>query len=205
MKKTKITKLFMLLLLAIGFVTTTAFVQPNIDDAAHVINSKTQKLIEAKNNRYLQTKEQPQVAVVTVKRLNKLTPAHLSEMKRTVYIVVGVKGKKKNVQIYSSKDLHSAFTAETRLNIIRAAAKDLRSTNSATFNKGLRFVFRACTTRIDHQYQYSRDKYDLSTAEQDKIDHPNRVALPIALAVVILIGVLMYFFRQIRRKNSHNN
>lgn len=179
----------------------TAFIQPNIQDDAHVINAQTRRLIEAKNNRYLQNKEQPQIAVITVNRLNNLTPKHLSKMKRTAYIVVGKKGSKKNVQIYSSKDLHSAFTAESRMNIIRAAAKDLRSNNKATFNRGLRFVFKACATRIDQQYQYSLDKYDLTSAQQDKINHPNRVALPIALAIAILVAALMYFFRRIRSKN----
>ncbi|MFR4967714.1 TPM domain-containing protein [Lactobacillus kalixensis] len=186
------------------FVTMSGFVQPNIVDDAHIIDKQTQQLINEKNNRYLQNKEQPQIAVITVKRLNKLTPKHLDQIKRTAFIVVGQKGKKRNVQIYSTKDLHAAFTAESRMNIIRAASKELRSQKNSEFNKGLRFVFRACATKIDMQYQYSLDKYDLSQSEQDKIDHPRRVALPIALALVVIVVALMYFFRRIRSNNPNS-
>lgn len=182
--------------------TTTGFVQANIVDDAHILNHQTQTLIQEKNNRYLQTKEQPQIAVVTVKRLNKLTPKLLNSSKRTAYIVVGEKGEKRNVQIFSSKDLHGAFTADTRMNIIRAAGPKLRSKSNKTFNSGLRFVFRACATKIDQQYQYSLDKYDLTNEEQDKISHPHRVALPIALAIVLLIMALAYFFKQTKNRQQ---
>lgn len=178
-----------------------AFTDANLQDNVNIINRQTRKLIVAKNGRYLQTKEAPQITVLTVKRLNNLTPKNLNKQKRQVYIVVGQKAKKRNVQIYSSADLHSAFTAESRMNIIRAAAKDLRSQNKATFNHGLRFVFKACATRIDQRYQYALDKYDLSSSELEKIDHPNKVALPIALAIAVLVTVLIYFLHQIRRRN----
>lgn len=184
--------------------TLTAFVQPNLVDQAHIVNRQSRQLIEAKNNRYLQTKEQPQIVVITVKRLNHLTPKHLNDSKRTAYIVVGQKGKKRNIQIYSTADLHSAFTADSRLNIIRAEVNQLRSPKAARFNQGLRFVFRACATKIDQQYQYSLDKYDLSNAEQNKISHPHRVALPIALALAILIMILVYFFRRLRRQQRQD-
>lgn len=177
----------------------TAFTAANVDDQAHIVNNQTKKLVEAKNNRYFQTKEEPHVVIKTVKRLNKLTP-DLKSGKRTAYIVVGQKGKKRNVQIFSTKDLHSAFTAESRLNIIRAASKDLRSSNNATFNKGLRFVFRACCTRIDQQYQYALDKYDLSNQELDQVNHPRRIALPIALALGVIVMALIYFLKKFRRK-----
>lgn len=171
LKKTKI-NLAGLVGLLLVFLTTTGFVQPNIEDHAHILNKETETLITEKNNRYFQTKEQPQISVITVKRLNKLTPKALNRSKRLVFIVVGQKGEKRNVQIFSTKDLHGAFTADTRANIIRAEVDKLRSHNNATFNEGLRFVFRACATRVDQQYQYALDKYDLSTGEQNKISHP---------------------------------
>ena len=143
------------------FLITTGFVQPNIEDHAHILDKETRTLVTEKNNRYFQTKEQPQIVVITVKRLNKLTPKMLDHSKRTVFIVVGQKGKKRNVQIYSTKDLHSAFTEVARGNILRAEVDKLRSQNNATFNKGIRFVFRACATRVDQQYQYALDKYGL--------------------------------------------
>lgn len=202
LKKLKITRIIAAFALAFVFVTMSGFVQANLEDNAHIVNRETKELITEKNNRYLQTKEKPQIAVVTVKRLNKLTPKHLSQTKKTVYIVVGQKGKKRNVQIYSSKDLHGAFTADARMNIIRAAGEKLRSTNNAKFNEGLRFVFRACATRIDKQYRYALDKYDLTDAEQDKIDHPKRVALPIALALVVVVMALIYFLRYVQNKNK---
>ena len=144
----------------------------------------------------MQTKEEPRIVVITLNRLDNLTPSRLNKTKRTAYIVVGQKDKRRELQIYSSKDLHSAFTAESRMNIIRLAGKDLRSHNKKQFNKGLRLVFRACATKID--------KYDLTNAEQNKIDHPNRVALPIAFGIVILVGALIYFLKTIQNRNSKN-
>jgi uncharacterized membrane protein YgcG len=178
-------------------------VQPNIEDHAHILNKETKTLITEKNNRYFQTKEQPQISVITVKRLNKLTPKALNRLKRSVFIIVGQKGEKRNVQIFSTKDLHGAFTADTRANIIRAEVGKLRSHNNATFNEGLRFVFRACATRVDQQYQYALDKYDLSTSEQNKISHPHRVALPIALALAFLIIGIVYVLKRFGH-NSYN-
>lgn len=102
------------------------------------------------------------------------------------------------MQIYSTKDLHGAFTAEVRMNIIRAEADKLRSSNNATFNQGLRFVFRAVATKIDQEYQYTLDKYDLSDKEQSKISHPHKVALPIALALALVVMSLVYLFRRVR-------
>lgn len=202
MKKTKI-NLAGLVGLLLVFLTTTGFVQPNIEDHAHILNKETETLITEKNNRYFQTKEQPQISVITVKRLNKLTPKALNRSKRLVFIVVGQKGEKRNVQIFSTKDLHGAFTADTRANIIRAEVDKLRSHNNATFNEGLRFVFRACATRVDQQYQYALDKYDLSTSEQNKISHPHSVALPIALALAFLIIGIVYVLKRFGR-NSYN-
>ncbi|MGN1272823.1 MAG: TPM domain-containing protein [Lactobacillus sp.] len=200
LKKTKISLVGIIGLL-LTFLTMTGFVQPNIEDHAHVLNKETKTLVTEKNNRYFQTKEQPQITVITVKRLNKLTPKALNHSKRTVFIVVGQKGKKRNVQIFSTKDLHSAFTAEVRANIIRAEVDKLRSQNNATFNEGLRFVFRACATKVDQQYQYALDKYDLSNSEQDKISHPHRVALPIALALAFLILGIVYVLKKFGRND----
>ena len=202
LKKTKI-NLAGLVGLLLVFLTTTGFVQPNIEDHAHILNKETETLITEKNNRYFQTKEQTQISVITVKRLNKLTPKALNRSKRLVFIVVGQKGEKRNVQIFSTKDLHGAFTADTRANIIRAEVDKLRSHNNAIFNEGLRFVFRACATRVDQQYQYALDKYDLSTGEQNKISHPHRVALPIALALAFLIIGIVYVLKRFGR-NSYN-
>lgn len=202
LKKTKI-NLAGLVGLLLVFLTTTGFVQPNIEDHAHILNKETKTLITEKNNRYFQTKEQPQISVITVERLNKLTPKALNRSKRLVFIVVGQKGEKRNVQIFSTKDLHGAFTADTRANIIRAEVDKLRSLSNATFNEGLRFVFRACATRVDQQYQYALDKYDLSTSEQNKISHPHSVALPIALALAFLIIGIVYVLKRFGR-NSYN-
>lgn len=203
LKKTRISLVGLVGLLLV-FLTTTGFVQPNIEDHAHILNKETKTLITEKNNRYFQTKEQPQISVITVKRLNKLTPEALNRTKRSVFIVVGQKGKKRNVQIFSTKDLHGAFTADARTNIIRAEVDKLRSQDNATFNEGLRFVFRACATKVDQQYQYALDKYDLSSSEQDKISHPHRVALPIALALAFLIVGIGYVLRRFGRNNYNS-
>lgn len=204
LKKTKIINLFIFIFSIGVFLTSTAFIQDNLKDYANLTDQKTRQLIAEKNNRYLQTKEEPRIVVITLNRLDNLTPSRLNKTKRTAYIVVGQKDKRRELQIYSSKDLHSAFTAESRMNIIRLAGKDLRSHNKKQFNKGLRLVFRACATKIDQQYQYTLDKYDLTNAEQNKIDHPNRVALPIAFGIVILVGALIYFLKTIQNRNSKN-
>ncbi len=99
LKKTKISLLWLVGLVAV-FLTTTGFIQDNIEDNLHLLNKETKTLITEKNNRYFQTKEQPQITVITVKRLNKLTPKALDHSKRSVFIVVGQKGKKRNVQIF---------------------------------------------------------------------------------------------------------
>ena len=168
------------------FLITTGFVQPNIEDHTHILDKETRTLVTEKNNRYFQTKEQPQIVVITVKRLNKLTPKMLDHSKRTVFIVVGQKGKKRNVQIYSTKDLHSAFTEVARGNILRAEVDKLRSQNNATF---------------DQQYQYALDKYDLTQAEQNKVVRPHSVALPIALALAFLITGITYFLRRFSHRD----
>lgn len=203
MKKTRISLVWLIGLVAV-FLTTTGFVQPNIEDHAHILDKETRTLVTEKNNRYFQTKEQPQIVLMTVKRLNKLTPKMLDHSKRTVFIVVGQKGKKRNVQIFSTKDLHGAFTADVRGNILRAEVDRLRSQSNATFNKGIRFVFRACATKVDQQYQYALDKYDLTSAEQDKVSHPHRVALPIALALAFLIMGIFYFLRRFSNRNLNS-
>ena len=189
------TKLVAVIALISLFLTTTAFSNPDLHDNCNLVEKETSKLIKEKNNRYLQTSEQPKIIVRTVNRVDHLTPKKLSKYKRTVFIVVGYKDKKKNVQIYSSKDLHSAFTADIRGNIIRSQSDQLRSNNKKEFNKGLRFVFRACATTIDQRYQYALDKYDLSNDERTQLTHPRRLALPIALALVLVIGGLLYFFK----------
>lgn len=189
------TKLVAVIALVGLFLTTTAFSNPDLHDNCNLVEKETSKLIKEKNNRYLQTSEQPKIIVKTVNRVDHLTPKKLSKYKRTVFIVVGYKDKKKNVQIYSSKDLHSAFTADIRGNIIRSQSDQLRSNNKKEFNKGLRFVFRACATTIDQRYQYALDKYDLSNDERTQLTHPRRLALPIALALVLVIGGLLYFFK----------
>nr|WP_278965633.1 TPM domain-containing protein [Lactobacillus apis] len=189
------TKLVAVIALFGLFLTATAFSNPDLHDNCNLVEKETSKLIKEKNNRYLQTSEQPKIIVRTVNRVDHLTPKKLSKYKRTVFIVVGYKDKKKNVQIYSSKDLHSAFTADIRGNIIRSQSDQLRSNNKKEFNKGLRFVFRACATTIDQRYQYALDKYDLSNDERTQLTHPRRLALPIALALVLVIGGLLYFFK----------
>lgn len=189
------TKLVAVIALIGLFLTTTAFSNPDLHDNCNLVEKETSKLIKEKNNRYLQTSEQPKIIVKTVNRVDHLTPKKLSKYKRTVFIVVGYKDKKKNVQIYSSKDLHSAFTADIRGNIIRSQSDQLRSNNKKEFNKGLRFVFRACATTIDQRYQYALDKYDLSNDERTQLTHPRRLSLPIALALVLVIGGLLYFFK----------
>ncbi|GFZ26887.1 TPM domain-containing protein [Lactobacillus corticis] len=199
-------KLSALLALVVVFLTATGFSDYSFSDKANVLDQTTRQLISEKNSRYLQTKEEPQIIVKTVKRTKKLTPKNLDKKKRTVYIVVGVNEKnKKNVQIFSTKDLHSSFTATVRSNIIRAAVDDLRSTKKDKFNEGIRFVFRAVATKIDQRYNYSLDKYDLNDSEMNKISHPHSVALPLALGIVVIIAALSYLFKQTRLRQSRKN
>ena len=54
LKKTRISLVGLVGLLLV-FLTTTGFVQPNIEDHAHILNKETKTLITEKNNRYFQT------------------------------------------------------------------------------------------------------------------------------------------------------
>ncbi len=189
------TKLILLTFFVGVFLTMTGFTNPYVHDKAHLLEKETSKLIKEKNGRYLQTSEQPQIIVKTVARVDHLTPKNLNKDKHTVFIIVGSTNKKRNVQIYSSKDLHGAFTADVRGTILRSQSDRLRSSSKKEFNRGLRFVFRACATTIDQRYQYSLDKYDLTSEERSQLSHPRRLALPIALALIVVMGGLFYFFR----------
>lgn len=189
------TRLTLLTALVGIFCLLTAATDPYVKDNCHLVNKETKQLVHAKNGRYSQTGEQPTIIVKTVNHVEHLTPKNLNKYKRTVFIVVGYKNKKKNVQIYSSKDLHGAFTADVRSNIIRSQVDKLRSNNKKEFNEGLRYVFRACATTIDQRYQYSLDKYDLTNEERSQLTHPHRLALPIALALALVIGGLIYFLK----------
>lgn len=195
-------KFSLMMLLGLVLVPTLAFSDANINDSAQLLNRQTRELIKQKNNRYFQTKEQPQIEVQTFKRVKHLTPKKLNQHRRRVYLVIGVTAAKREVQIYSSKDLHSSFTATIRGNIIRAAVTDLQSKHSAKLNRGIRFVFRAIATKIDQRYQYALDKYDLSSDELAKVNHAHTLALPMALAIVILISALAYLFKQTRRRHD---
>ena len=106
LKKTRISLVGLVGLLLV-FLTTTGFVQPNIEDHAHILNKETKTLITEKNNRYFQTKEQPQISVITVKRLNKLTPEALNVLSDR-YLSVD-KRQEGNVQIFSTKDLRRLY------------------------------------------------------------------------------------------------
>ena len=189
------TKLILLTFFVGVFLTMTGFTNPYVHDKAHLLEKETSKLIKEKNGRYLQTSEQPQIIVKTVARVDHLTPKNLNKDKHTVFIIVGSTNKKRNVQIYSSKDLHGAFTADVRGTILRSQSDRLRSSSKKEFNRGLRFVFQACATTIDQRYQYSLDKYDLTSEERSQLSHPRRLALPIALALIVVMGGLFYFFR----------
>lgn len=79
---------------------------------------------------------------------------------------------------------------------------ELRSNKNSIFNKGIRFVFRACATKVDQQYQYALDKYDLTDKEQSKISHPRKIALPIALALVLVVAGMIYVLRRVKMNND---
>lgn len=182
------------------FLVASGFKVYNVDDNANLLNKETVKLIVAKNDRYLQTKEQPQIIVRTYNRDTKLVPSKLDKLKKKVYLVIGTKKKRiSQVQIYATKDLHSFFTAGIRGNIIRNVTDKLNSKNKAKYNEGIRFIFRAISTQISKHYHYTLDQYDLPNSEQQKIERPHSMALPIAIGLVILIGMLMIFLKSIVR------
>ncbi|MEB3362835.1 hypothetical protein SDC49_01385 [Lactobacillus sp. R2/2] len=104
------TKLALFTALIGVFLTTTGFASPNIKDNSNLLERETSKLILAKNDRYFQTSEQPQIIVKTVNRVDHLTPAKLNKYKRTVFIVVGTKIKSAMCRYIPVKILHSAFS-----------------------------------------------------------------------------------------------
>ena len=67
------TKLVAVIALISLFLTTTAFSNPDLHDNCNLVEKETSKLIKEKNNRYLQTSEQPKIIVKTVNRVDHLT------------------------------------------------------------------------------------------------------------------------------------
>ena len=63
--KTLKTKLVLFTALIGIFLTMTGFSSPNIKDNSNLLERETSKLILAKNDRYFQTSEQPQIIVKT--------------------------------------------------------------------------------------------------------------------------------------------
>ena len=103
LKKTKIINLFIFIFSIGVFLTSTAFIQDNLKDYANLTDQKTRQLIAEKNNRYLQTKEEPRIVVITLNRLDNLTPSRLNKLSGRLILSWGKKIKDENFKFIHQK------------------------------------------------------------------------------------------------------
>ncbi len=175
---------------------TPSFVQ----DEAQILTPATRLLIQEKNERYQKRHEPVRLIVKTVHRLT-LKASKFKPAAKTVIIAVGQKGKKRNVRLFVSSDLKRILTPTFCDALIQSKVTALRSQDRTTFNDGLKFVFKACATKIDQAYSYPKDRQtDLDTDTMSQIEHPRRVTLPMALLIGVLVMVLLGWLKKQRQK-----
>lgn len=193
-------RISLLFLASLAFFSLAA--SPNIRDQAQVINHKNENIVAGENRYWRKTKPQPRLILISQKSLTKMQPAHLNRAKKTVYIVVGQAQGRRSVQIFSSRDLHSAFTRTVRLNMIAAKKDKLTATNNKEFNAGLEFVIRACITQINQHYDFSSQTNTLTLRERVQLNHPRRLRIAIIAGLVLVLAVFIFFYHKWRRPRS---
>jgi hypothetical protein len=197
-KKLKLTKFALLLLMGLSLALLRADSSP-VQDQAHLVNAANRQIVLSANQYYQQTKAKPQLILLTYQHLDHLQPAGLNRSQKSVYIVVGQKGQRRSVQLFSSRDLHNAFTRPLRLNIIGAKKQELAAKNPAEFNQGLHFVIRACITQINRHYNFDNQDNTLSLQEQLQLNHPRRLRWAIMAGLIIVLALFIFFYRKWRR------
>lgn len=190
-------KVSILFLIAACFFLTAA--SPNISDKAKIINHQNAEIVSGENRYYQTTKEKPRLVLSSQQGLKRMQPQRLNQSKRTVYIVVGQEKQKRSVQIFSSRDLHSAFTRTMRLNMIANKRKKLNSKNNKEFNQGLQFVIRACITQINQHYGFTSKVNTLTLREQMQLNHPRRLLIAIILGFLLVLTVFVFFYHKWRK------
>lgn len=185
----KIRKIILVLLCSLVLIGSS---QQFVFDNAQIFNAKTVKLIQNKNLNYQKTKIKPQIIVQTFNYMDNLKPKKIGA--KQLFIVVGQKDKKQNVQIYPGKDLQDIFTTQVINNIISSDLDELRSTKN--INQGIRYVFNACATLIDQKYKMPHDTNTLTDTQLQKIAHPRGMNLPIALLIAAIITLVGYLWHK---------
>ncbi|WP_297815234.1 TPM domain-containing protein [uncultured Lactobacillus sp.] len=182
----------MLLLMAMG--------SSSVKDPLNFYNDATRQLVETKNNYYRKTKAKPQIILVSVKNDDQIK--EIKPKAKQVIIATGhSKNDRKNVQILVGKSLEKVLSQTQISNIIRYAGKDLRSSKSSTFNKGIALVINACTTLVDQKYSFPGDKNTLTQEQMQKINHPQSVNLVWGIVIAVIATAAFSWYQHWKIKN----
>lgn len=174
---------FIFTFLAACLIALLGMGQSQVDDPVGIFDPVTKQLVESKNQTYRKTKAKPQIKLVSVKSnaaLNKI-----KANKKTAIIAVA-HTPKNNVQLIVGSSLKKPLSDLQTGNIIRYAGKDLRSSNSKKFNKGIRTVFNATATLIDQKYNFPGDKNTMTQEQLQKINHPQSMNMVWAIVVAVV-------------------
>lgn len=175
-------------------------------DETNTLNKATKKLVTDKNEVYKSTKQKPQVIVAVVKSTGDESIEQFAndlfrkwqigqkDKDNGILILYAVNKGKRNVRIEVGYGLEGAVTDAQAGQILVANQDDLKSKDTDDINQGLQKSFNAVATLIDKEYGFKGDKNSLSDEELEEIEHPNRVALPIAIGVGLLIFVIIGIF-----------
>lgn len=172
----------------------------SVQDPMNFYNAPTRELVESKNESYQKTKAKPEIKLVSVKNDDQIK--QIKPKAKQVIVATGhSKNDRKNVQILVGKNFQKILSQTQVSNIIRYAAKDLRSSKNATFNKGIRLVINACTTLIDQKYNFPGDKHTLTSQQMQKINHPQSVNLAWGIVIAIIATVAFSWYQHWKIKN----
>lgn len=201
--KTIANRLLASLALLLAFFTLTGASSFFVQDNAHLINTDTKQIVEKKNAKYQKTTAHPIIIVETLKHAKKIQPDGLNKATRTVYIVINIgKDGNKRAYLYSSRDLHSQFTAQVRRNILSYTAGNISSDDSLAFNQGVQDLFQICTTLVDQGLDLKKDSQDLTNEELNHIIKPADLRIPIMVALGVVVLALITFLRHIAKQQG---
>lgn len=174
-------------LLIIGFAPATVQAaslpaRPDTDyyDAINLLDDTTRQLVEDKNQYYQSTKQKPQVVLAAIKStggddIDSYAPDLFSKWG------IGQKGKDNGILILFARNdgnnnvrIEVGYGAESYMTdaisgrILQDNLSDLKSSDDAKVNAGLRNVFNSVTTMVDKHYKFKADSNTISNAKYNE-------------------------------------
>ncbi|MEI5993469.1 TPM domain-containing protein [Candidatus Enterococcus mansonii] len=150
-------------------------------DQPGILDETTKHLVDKKGELYKGKKEAPQVVLAVIDSTNgdsidSYAPDLFQKWRignqtenNGVLILYAVNDGERNVRIEVGYGLEDIITDSIAGNILQQAKEDLKSDNTASINKGLRYAFNAVSTLIDKHYEYPADENALSDADIDQV------------------------------------